>query len=325
MNRTRYFNYIEERLGILGYRIVLKGKLNILDSHIHCEGFYIQLLNLIYDLNLVNANATLSQNVEAIDLIDDKKKYLCQVSATNTKQKLEGALSKEILKKYPGYTFKFISIAKECDALRKDTFNNPHGILFDPVLDIVDNKMLLNTILSQSVDNQKVIYQFIKQELGTEIDIRKLDSNLATIINVLSKENLNQISEFDINSFEIERKIEHNNLLHTKPFIEEYSSYYGRVEKKYNEFDMMGSNKSLSVLAAINRSYTHELVKNGGETSDNIFFKVVENVTNKILESANYTQIAADELELCVNILVVDAFVRCKIFKNPLNYTYAAS
>jgi len=40
-------------------------------------------------------------------------------------------------------------------------------------------------------------------------------------------------------------------------------------------------------------------------------------VTARIQGSENYNQIAFEELELCVNILVVDAFIRCKIFKNP--------
>lgn len=31
MNRTHYFNYIEEKLGTLAYRINLRGKINILD------------------------------------------------------------------------------------------------------------------------------------------------------------------------------------------------------------------------------------------------------------------------------------------------------
>ncbi len=32
-----------------------------------------------------------------------------------------------------------------------------------------------------------------------------------------------------------------------------------------------------------------------------------------------------DELELGVDIMPVDAFIRCKIFENPENYNYANS
>jgi hypothetical protein len=35
--------------------------------------------------------------------------------------------------------------------------------------------------------------------------------------------------------------------------------------------------------------------------------------------------IPQEEMEMCVGILVVDAFIRCKIFKNPNNYNYATT
>lgn len=60
-------------------------------------------------------------------------------------------------------------------------------------------------------------------------------------------------------------------------------------------------------------------------TDDQLFFAVIEKVQEKILNSANYQNIPFDELELCVNILVVDAFIRCKIFENPENYNHATS
>ena len=43
--------------------------------------------------------------------------------------------------------------------------------------------------------------------------------------------------------------------------------------------------------------------------------KVIDAVIEKTQNSMNYQPIPIDELELCVNILVVDAFIRCKIFK----------
>ena len=35
------------------------------------------------------------------------------------------------------------------------------------------------------------------------------------------------------------------------------------------------------------------------------------------MNSTNYDGIPFEELELCVNILVVDAFIKCKIFESP--------
>jgi hypothetical protein len=52
---------------------------------------------------------------------------------------------------------------------------------------------------------------------------------------------------------------------------------------------------------------------------------VIEKVIQKIRESANYIPMADEELGLSVEILVVDTFIRCKIFKNPSGKTNAYS
>jgi hypothetical protein len=87
MNRPNYFNVIEERLNLLANRIISRGKLNILDFHGHAENFYQYFLNEVYGWTVTNENDN-KQNVEAIDLIDHQSKFIIQVSATASKQKL---------------------------------------------------------------------------------------------------------------------------------------------------------------------------------------------------------------------------------------------
>jgi len=288
----------------------------------HSENFYLHLFNKIYGYNLENLNDRL-QNVEAIDLVDHSNKIIIQVSSTNTKQKVESALSKNIMKKYLSYTFKFISIANEASNLRKKSFLNTHSISFDPSADIYDITSILSKILSMDVGEQKILYEQIKKELGGEIDVVKLDSNLATIINILAKEKWDEANKSDrLIRFEVDRKISYNDLDSAKNTIDEYVLYHGRVDAKYSEFDSLGNNKSNSVLATMKRTYSK--LKNIGN-ADEIFYSVIEEVKNKVLVSANYIHIPIDELELCVDILVVDAFIRCKIFENPEGYDYAAS
>ena len=324
MNRIGYFNYVEEELGALATRINAKGKLNILDLHVHSEDFYQHFLNKLFDWNLVNLN-TEKQNVASIDLVDEGNQLILQVSATNTKQKIESALSKEIIKKYPNYTFKFVSISKDAADLRKLSFKNPHNITFSPEEDIIDNISILSTIKSLNIDKQKEIYELINKELGNEIDLIKLDSNLAIIINILSKENLNLDANNNPLSFEIEEKIAFNQLNATKTIIEDWATFYTRLEKKYKEFDSQGANKSLSVLQNIKSCYIKTTTKHPNESSDSIFLKVIELVKDKVIESANYAELPVDELELCVQIIVVDAFIKCKIFSNPQNKNYATT
>ena len=162
MNRPDYFNVIDERLNLLALRIKSRGKLNILDYHGHSEYFYQYFLNEVYGWTVLNANS-IKQNIEAIDLIDNTNKLIIQVSATASKQKIESSLSKSSIKNYSGYTFIFISIAKDADELRRDTFKNPHEIKFTPSSDIMDVNSILSKIRGLPISDQKRIYEFVKK------------------------------------------------------------------------------------------------------------------------------------------------------------------
>ncbi|MEA4975378.1 MAG: ABC-three component system protein [Paludibacter sp.] len=322
MNRPNYFNVIEERLNLFAERIKSRGRLNMLEFNIHAESFYQHLLNELYGWAVLNVNE-IKQNVEAIDLVDHTNKLVLQVSAVASKQKIESSISKDSINNYKGYTFKFVSIARDSDELRKDTFKNPHGITFNPASDIIDKNSILSKIRDLHIDDQKRIYEFIKKELLIEIDTLKFETNLATVINILSKEDWNKKeSEGAIKSFDIDRKITHNNLNSAKIIIDDYKLYSSRVDKIYTEFDSQGSCISNSVLSTIRQEYAK---LKGNLSDDELFFAVISKVQEKVLNSSNYTSIPFDELEICINVLVVDAFIRCKIFENPENYNYAST
>lgn len=68
MNRSEYFNYIEEKISILSYRIKNRGRINLLDLNIHSETFFAELMNYLLGYNFKNVNQ-IKQNTESIDLI----------------------------------------------------------------------------------------------------------------------------------------------------------------------------------------------------------------------------------------------------------------
>ena len=96
--------------------------------------------------------------------------------------------------------------------------------------------------------------------------------------------------------------------------------YYHKLDEKYTEFDKQGANKSLSVFRVIKGQYTKLLAES--KNSHDLFFAIINGVIGIIMNSKNYIEIPYEELEMCVHILVVDAFVRCKIFKNPEGYNH---
>jgi hypothetical protein len=321
MNRSKYFNAIEEKLSFLATRIEMRGGLNLLDLNLHSENFYLHFLNLLFGWDLVNLNIK-QHNAAGIDLVDTTNKIIVQVSATSTKQKIESALAKN-LSSYKGYTFKFISISKDAKDLRTKTFSNPNDLIFSPAKDIFDISMLLSKILAMDIDQQKKIYEFFKKELQCEPDPDKVESNLTTIIKILSKENWKkEMSGFKTAPYDIEAKISYNQLNSAKALIDDYKIHYHRIDKIYSDFDKQGANKSLSILNGIRTEY---LSLEPVDSPDRCFFSIIEKVKQKIQASANYIPIPEEELVLCVQILVVDAFIRCKIFKNPIGNINACS
>jgi hypothetical protein len=321
MNRQQYFNFIEEKLNFLAFRIEMRGGLILLDLNLHSENFYLHLFNLLFGWELQNLNVV-KKNAAGIDLVDTTNKIIVQVSATATKQKIESALAKD-LSKYKGYTFKFISISKEAAGLRTKTFLNPHNLTFSPADDIFDISYLLKFICSMDINQQKEVYEFLKKELKSEPDPEKIESNLTTIIKILSGVDWSQgATDFETVPYDIDRKISYNQLNTARVLIDDYKIHYHRIDKVYSDFDKQGVNKSISILNGIRTEY---LALSANVSPDQRFFSIIDKVTQKIRASANYTPIPDEELALCVQILVVDAFIRCKIFKNPPGGTDARS
>lgn len=290
----------------------------------HSENFYRDFLNLLYGWDLENANNRV-QNVEAIDLIDDNEKLVVQVSATATTAKINKSFEKKNIEEYAkkGYSFKFVSIAEDAGQLRKQKYRNPYSISFDPKNDIFDILSLENDIFNLKVKELEKIYYYIKSELGNMPDSVRFNSDLATIINILAEVRLDESEPLgNINMFEIDKKIEFNKLDIAAAIIDDYKIFYNKVDKKYKEFDKMGLNKSMLVLQSLKKLYVDALVKNKYGNSDLLFIGLIDEVKEIVINSSNYSDISKEALDACASLLIVDAFMRCKIFKNPEGYAY---
>ncbi|ACB77637.1 ABC-three component system protein [Opitutus terrae] len=321
MIRQECFNAIETRISFLATRIELRGGLNILDLNIHSENFYPRLLNLIFGWNLVNLNTEI-QNATAIDLVDRNGRLVAQVSATGTKQKINSTLAKD-LSAYTGHGFKFVCITRAASQLRTHTYENPHALVFAPQNDIHDCQSLLAAINGLPTEKMETIRDFLRKELKVEIDPAKVESNLATIVKSINEQ------EWTANAgnpetipFDIEGKITFNQIDKARALIDDYKLHHHRLAKIYAEYDRQGRNKSLSILDSMRRAF---LELDDTLSADDKFFRIIAVTKLRIAQSANAPAIPDEELELCVAILVVDAFIRCKIFKNPERPTYASS
>lgn len=315
MRSKAYFDLCVRQLSILAYEVELRGSVNILDLNIHCEDFYARFLNLLFGYSLANTNAV-ERNAASIDLVDHRNKLILQVSATATRQKVQAALSNPRLGNYKGYTFKFIPISKDARALRKMSFKGSFDVGFSPSSDILDLEEITSKILHEGPSRQQEIYKFLQAELSNDDPRPPSETNIAALIKILGQEDLSGgLNNKHPIPFGIEEKINFNKLNIAEEIISSYAPYQSRVEKIYAQFDMMGKNKSLSVLGMFNSKYLK--LKTNGLASDDLFFEIVGSTVETVRNSSNYTPISEEELELCVQILAVDAFVRCRIFANP--------
>lgn len=313
MNRERYISAIVHKLAALASEVETCGHLNLLNINIHAETFYSTLLNKVFGLSLANANIA-QPNVAAIDLVDKANKVVFQVSSRNDQGKIRSSLEKIDTSIYNGYTFKYLAISKSAADLRKGNYNIPQGITFDPKNDIYDVNSLA-AIIKNIPDLNKIedISSFVQKELVEKYFIRP---NIVTeIINRLaSQTSYNDLPQTPL-SFDISEKIIHNGLKNWGIDIAELAIYTSKVGEIYTTFATEGNNKSYAVLFSLRRDY---LSLKDSYTGDELFDKLLEKVYVDVDgDSCCSDSITTEELKFNISIVLVDAFMRCKIFERP--------
>lgn len=128
----------------------------------------------------------------------------------------------------------------------------------------------------------------------------------------------------DMEAFEIEAKIAHNDIKRNKALIDEYKVFYTKVNSLYQAIEEQGSFKKESLLRNIRTIYLQIKGKYVGndanpmrivrENADNI----IEDVQDKLLLLAErQTGNCSEDISFGVSLIMVDAFMRCKILEEP--------
>ena len=289
--------------------------MNLLDSNVLLEDVFKEILNITYGLKLQNANL-IKQNIKAIDLIDCSSKTIIQVSSDNSKAKVQTSLDKIELPKYEGYTFKFVCISKGVSHLKKHHFNVPEGISFNAETDCYDDKRILRDVLAKDIDTIRNLASYLEKSILPATADERRPSVITYVINRLADEPLAEIAvNPDTKSFDLEPKIDFNSLKKWRDIISEYTVFSLLVDKIYRAYDEQGVNKSFAVLSSL-----HDLYLNLASelTGDALFDKLLESVYDIINKDYECNEsLTREELQMNIKIVLVDAFVKCKIFKKP--------
>ena len=289
--------------------------MNLLDSNVLLEDVFKEILNITYGLKLQNANL-IKQNIKAIDLIDCSSKTIIQVSSDNSKAKVQTSLDKIEQPKYEGYTFKFVCISKGVSHLKKHHFNVPEGISFNAEKDSYDDKRILKDVLAKDIDTIRKLALYLEKSILPATADERRPSVITYVINRLADEPLAEIAvNPDTKSFDLEPKIDFNSLKKWRDIISEYTVFSLLVDKIYRAYDEQGVNKSFAVLSSL-----HDLYLNLASelTGDALFDKLLESVYDIVNKDYECNEsLTREELQMNIKIVLVDAFVKCKIFKKP--------
>ena len=315
MELKRLTGIITSRLSYLSSEIRLNGSINLLDSNVLSEDIFKTILNIVYGLNLHNANLD-KQNNKAIDLVDDAAKVFIQVSSDNSKTKVHKSLDKIEVPQYNDYNFKFVCISKGVSHLKKFSFTVPTGISFEAETDSYDYKRILRDVLAKDIDTIRKLASYLEKSILPASADERRPSVITYVINCLSEEKLSDVSvNPDVTPFDLMPKMDLNKLVKWKTIVSEYTVYSLLVDKIYRQYDKQGVNKSFAVLSSL-----HDLYLNLASeyTGDDLFDRLLEKVYEIVDGDGTCNDsLTREELMMNIKIVLVDAFVKCKIFEKP--------
>jgi hypothetical protein len=151
------------------------------------------------------------------------------------------------------------------------------------------------------------------QYLGEKIT--KNPSMLNVLINEIAKINFDDIHETDVLVvFNPQDKIEYNSVKKYRHIIDDYKIYHSKLDNLYNELEEQGSLKKQKILHLINNFYLKAIPKYEQPLlhSDDI----INDVINALYDKLGNT-LYEEDIILGVDLVIVDAFMRCKILEEP--------
>lgn len=198
------------------------------------------------------------------------------------------------------------------------------------------NLIILCPTCHTKVDNDEKEYtvellkewKTTREREATQERLKKNLQLLSTAINNIAKIDLgDEYSEYknidSTKSFTIEVKMDYNNLREHRHIINSYKVYQGKIESIYNELESLGEGfRKEKLLFIIKNIY---LIEKGKITKGSDDIQIIrknsdiifDNVLNTVREKINIDETKEDDIEVALPIIMVDAFMRCKILEEP--------
>ena len=151
-------------------------------------------------------------------------------------------------------------------------------------------------------------------------NIQKLPSLLGKALPILVAriDDVEELKNQPSIPYEIEEKIEFNQLFHYRKPIEEYSIYGNIVDQIYENLDKSSPSSKRKIFRYLTSKYINSKIKYSKDTgnyADKIFKNVITQI-KKDIEQCELHSISMEELEIGALIIACHGFINCKIMEN---------
>lgn len=215
------------------------------------------------------------------------------------------------------------------------------GPRFNPDMDDDDRRHYNNLVLLCSechniIDNKENEARFpvaLLKEWKITHEAKQLDklkNNISFLKNAISAIADANFDDYEDNTssdstvFKIESKITYNNIVRNRYLIDEYKVYYTKIASIYSELEIQGSFKKDNLLRNIRKIYlktkgkyvldSKDVIEATRMNADNI----IEEIEDQLLASCEaYSGIPREDVSFGISVVMVDAFMRCKILEVP--------
>ena len=308
-------NEITKKLSIVTYYVRFKTHANLNDINTILENCFKDILNVVFDYNLINLNNEYSY--PAIDLGDNKKKFAFQITSTNDISKIRGTLEKfnkyKLYEKYAN--LKVLIIGEKKSYKPKIKIDTGYFKLENDVISVFE---LVKYIKNISIENQKQILNILDNTIGiNNMDtLTNIESNeVTTIINIIQMlSNSNDDYELtddkmpDPNHKINERFKEYKEYLNNM-FIDLstiYANSYNKVVSNLN----IGTLQTKKIGAFLKKESISRLIK-----FDNDIIAAYEDMVNMIeLKLKKNTNVGYDKN--AIEYFIIKNIVDCNVFPN---------
>lgn len=282
--------------------------------HRVAENVFRDLLNVIYrQADFVNANLSLP-NAPGFDLVSHKNRILVQVTTENTKDKIISTVEQCDVNTYKGYRLIILIIVEKKVSIRKFSRKNAF-VEFNLKEDVWDMRAFARRTGDLSIDDMEKVKRILDKCIGFSAPMDENESALEQIIQIFAREDADS-DENDcvVDTFEIDCKININNLNMRYSLILDRCGSSSVVSRVYDRYEQEGVNKRKSVISTIRREY---LMLADSLSGADLYDKLLDNLVNRISYATSLMGIKKEDALRYCELLMVDAFVKCKIFKKP--------